>query len=603
MKAVMVMFDSLNRRMLPNYGCTWVHAPNFERLGKRAVTFDNCYVGSMPCMPARRELHTGRYNFLHRNWGPLEPFDDSMPEILSRNGVYTHLVSDHSHYWEDGGATYHTRYHSWEMSRGQEGDNWKGEVREPDIENVMDPVPASMDRMSFKATGKSMRRQNIINRKYIKEESAMPQAVTFANGLEFIQTNHAEDHWFLQIETFDPHEPFFTSERFRQLYPDPDYQGPEVDWPPYAPVRQSDEMIAHVRKRYAALLSMCDHYLGKVLDAFDAYDLWKDTLLIVNTDHGFMLGEHEWWAKSDMPLYNEVANIPLFIWDPRCGVQNARRHALVQTIDLAPTLLDFFHVPIPKDMQGKSLKDAVAADAPVRQTALYGYHSKHVNITDGTHCYMRGPISQENRPVFQYTLMPTHIWNRFSVKELQSAELVPPFDFTKGCKVLKTRSADEGNDCAKFGSKLFDLIKDPGQLHAINDLALEARLLIQMREMMRENDAPPEQYERLGIPQEGAVTPALLKRQREAQKQQEVINGLEDAVLTRSAFYQLRTLLKMIPAPLDKVFLKNLKNAALAAPAHQITGDAVVAGLDALPVTEDQKQLLLHHAKKAGMTH
>ncbi len=94
MKAIMVMYDSLNRRYLPPYGCEWVHAPNLERLAGRAVIFDNCYVASMPCMPARRELHTGRYNFLHRSWGPLEPYDDSMPEILKRSGVYTHLVTD-----------------------------------------------------------------------------------------------------------------------------------------------------------------------------------------------------------------------------------------------------------------------------------------------------------------------------------------------------------------------------------------------------------------------------------------------------------------------------------------------------------------------------
>ena len=122
MKAIMVMFDSLNRHLLPPYGCGWVRAPNFARLAERTLTFDRCYVGSMPCMPARRELHTGRYNFLHRNWGPIEPFDDSTPELLQRHGVHTHLVSDHYHYWEDGGATYHNRYGTWEGVRGQEGD-------------------------------------------------------------------------------------------------------------------------------------------------------------------------------------------------------------------------------------------------------------------------------------------------------------------------------------------------------------------------------------------------------------------------------------------------------------------------------------------------
>ena len=129
----MILFDSLNKRFLPSYGNEWIHAPNFKRLSERTVQFDSCFAGSLPCMPARRELHTGRYNFLHRSWGPLEPFDDSMPEILKNNGIYTHLISDHHLYWADGGATYHNRFSSWEIVRGQEGDPWKGEIKFPEI--------------------------------------------------------------------------------------------------------------------------------------------------------------------------------------------------------------------------------------------------------------------------------------------------------------------------------------------------------------------------------------------------------------------------------------------------------------------------------------
>ena len=82
MRAIMVMYDSLNRAYLPNYGNDLTKLPNFRRLGEQTITFDNSYVGSLPCMPARRELHTGRLNFLHRGWSPIEPFDDSMPELL-----------------------------------------------------------------------------------------------------------------------------------------------------------------------------------------------------------------------------------------------------------------------------------------------------------------------------------------------------------------------------------------------------------------------------------------------------------------------------------------------------------------------------------------
>ena len=95
MKAVMVMFDSLRRDLLEPYGCKWTITPNFTRLAQRCVTFDQSWAGSLPCMPARRELHTGRVNFYHRSWGPVEPYDDSMPQILKQNGIYSHLVSDH----------------------------------------------------------------------------------------------------------------------------------------------------------------------------------------------------------------------------------------------------------------------------------------------------------------------------------------------------------------------------------------------------------------------------------------------------------------------------------------------------------------------------
>lgn len=98
---------------------------------------------------------------------------------------------------------------------------------------------------------------------------------------------------------------------------------------------------------------MCDYYLGQVLDRMDQYDLWKDTMLIVNTDHGFLLTEHNWWGKVREPIYDELAHTPFFLWDPRSGVRNEHRGALCQTIDIAPTLLDFFNVPIPQDMAGQ----------------------------------------------------------------------------------------------------------------------------------------------------------------------------------------------------------------------------------------------------------
>jgi len=489
MKAVIVMFDSLNRHMLPPYGCDWVHAPNFRRLADRTVTFDRAYVGSMPCMPARREIHTGRYNFLHRSWGPLEPFDDSMPEMLKENGVHTHLASDHYHYWEEGGCNYHTHYSTWEVSRGQEGDPWKADL----TDNV--PVPESLNKNKG-AWG----RQDWVNRHYMQDEADTCQAKTFAMGAEFLRTNAAADNWLLHIETFDPHEPYFVPQRYIDLYDDA-YDGPLFDWPAYRPVAETPEQTRHLRIVNAALISMCDNYLGKVLDLMDELDLWKDTLLIVNTDHGFMLSEHDCWGKCWCPMYEEVSHVPLFVWDPRSGVRGRRRGGLVQTIDLAPTLLEYFGVDRTADMQGKPLGPVVASDARLREAGLFGVFGGHVNVTDGRYVYMRAP-TDDDAPLYNYTHMPTHMRNSFSVEEMRTAEMAPPFEFTKGCPVMKIAGGPwraEYPEARRFETMLFDLENDPHQQRSIDDSRIERMMIDHLVRLMKENDAPAEQFQRLGL--------------------------------------------------------------------------------------------------------
>jgi hypothetical protein len=237
--------------------------------------------------------------------------------------------------------------------------------------------------------------------------------------------------------------------------------------------------------------------LGKVLDKRDELDLWKDTMLIVNTDHGFLLGEHGWRAKCIQPFYNEVARTPLFIWDPRGGRANKRCDCLVQLIDIAPTLLVFFHLPIPKDLLGKPLRETLASDVPVREAALFGMHSGYVNCTDGNTfiCERRRfPIVLR----YNYTLMPTHMFSMFSVKELREMELSEPFRFTKGLQTMKVPARIK-SAVHEFGTLLYDLQTDPEQLKPIEDPDIEAAMIRSMVQLMQQNDAPVEQYERLGL--------------------------------------------------------------------------------------------------------
>ncbi len=480
--------------MLPPYGGKAI-APNFQRLAERTATFDTSYVCSMPCMPARRDMHTGRPNFLHRSWGPLEPCDDSLPRLLQEAGVYTHLISDHQHYWEEGATNYHTKYNTWEMIRGQEGDPWAAEVRSPELPDAV-----------FKRTDK-MGVQDFKNRQSMPEPHMQPMSQTFTQARHFLEKNHDADNWFLQIETFDPHEPFFTHRRYKDLYAEHyrNYKGLPFDWPPYRPVEETPEEVEHVRHEYAALVSMCDEKLGDLLDFMDSHAMWDDTMLIVGTDHGFLLGEHDSWAKCWMPFYEEIARTPFFVWDPRSKVRNERRKALVQpAIDLAPTVLNFFgQEPTPR-MTGRDLAATVADDTPVRETAIFGIFGGHVNITDGRHVYMRGnPEGQGNLPLADYTLMPTNMRHAFTMDRFQEPLESRSFDFTQGCHLMRlpSQTVMPGDEKIKVGHEtwLYDLQNDPKQETPIRDEAVEARFCQALNEHLRVLDAPEEQWERLGL--------------------------------------------------------------------------------------------------------
>ena len=498
MKAVFVLLDSLNRNAIETYSKkTNIKTPNFRRFQEKCLTFDKHYVGSLPCIPARRDLHTGRINFLHRSWGPLEPFDESFPEIMKNNGVYSHIITDHHHYFADGGATYHQRYSSWELVRGQAIDRWKGEVQ------------PNMDFLKEKYHKVQHHRKNyMINREYMTKEEEYCTPQVFALAEQFLSKNKDIDNWFLQIECFDPHEPFHAPKRFKELFPT-NYDGPILDWPIYDRVKETREEISELKANYAALVTMVDEYFGKLLDYFDRYDLWKDTALILTTDHGFLLGEHDWWAKNRMPVYNEIAHIPLMIYHPDFkNKAGARINSLTQTIDIMPTFLDFFGLDIPSDVSGNSLLNVLEKDNEIRKALIFGYFGSACNITDGEYTYFRYPEKMSASDLYEYTLMPTRMTSRFSIKELSEMTLSNPFKFSKGLKLLKLKpKVSDKNDPLEVqgmtfedtNSKLFNVHSDPRQELELDEPETVRQLVHEMIDLMTKADAPKEMFKRLNL--------------------------------------------------------------------------------------------------------
>src|SRR5690606_39061049 len=183
---------------------------------------------------------------------------------------------------------------------------------------------------------------------------------------------------------------------------------------------------------------MCDFYLGRFIDYMDKHGLWRDTAVILTTDHGFLLAEHGWWGKNRMPFDNEISHIRLMVHHPDfAGQAGTRRAALTQTMDIMPTLLDCHEVHAPATVRGHSLLPVLERDVSPREAAVFGMFGAGTNITDGRYTYFRYPEDMTRQMLYEYTLMPMHLKSMFHVDELRAAQLVEPFDFTQGVPLLK----------------------------------------------------------------------------------------------------------------------------------------------------------------------
>src|SRR5690606_15340630 len=130
----------------------------------------------------------------------------------------------------------------------------------------------------------------------------------------------------------------------------------------------------------------------------------------------FLLGEHDWWGKNKMPLYEEISHIPLMIRHP--GTAPGRFAGLTQTIDLMPTILDLHGAPIPPEVCGHSLMPALTGGPVARETAIFGMFAGPMSVTDGRFvCYLY-PTDEKGTGLGHYTLAPYHIDRNFSLAEL-----------------------------------------------------------------------------------------------------------------------------------------------------------------------------------------
>jgi arylsulfatase A-like enzyme len=404
---VVVLLDSLNRHLLAAYGNDEFATPTIAGFAAESLRFTRHHVGSLPCMPARHDILVGALDFPWRPWGSIEVWEDAITRSLRAEGVTTMLVSDHPHLFEVGGENYHADFAAWAYERGHESDPWRTAV-DPSWVGTPTLLPSAREPARGHAYDRS--------RTWFRSEEDFPGPRTMSEAARWIREEApSHDRFFLMVDEFDPHEPFDTPTPFASMY-GADWDGPIEIWPPYlvdaVASGQLDERTArHIRANYGSKLTFIDHWFGRLLEALAETGLDRSTGVILCTDHGHYLGEHDLFGKPGVPIYSQMGRIPMLVRWP--GETPRDVDALTTSVDLHATIADVFGASVEHPTHGTSLVPLLDGTADsVRELALFGYWGREVGITDGRRRYLRG--SGE-------TNFPLSMWsNRWSTMPIPS---------------------------------------------------------------------------------------------------------------------------------------------------------------------------------------
>lgn len=491
MNTILIVIDTLRRDHLGCYGNPWIKTPNLDAFAAHSVIFDNAYLASSPCMPARREILTGRYEFPFRGWGPLEPGDKDLPGALQKASKTTALVTDHYHLFEHGSGNYHFHFDGWEFIRGQENDHW---VTDPSIAPRFPAPEKTKCHFRWAQYMRNTAQWRDADGKW-KDERHTFTAQTFEAAGNWLARNqgHREKGFILTIDHFDPHEPFDPPAPYDTMYLKGATPSARVRWPIYGKAdRYTPEELADIRALYAGKVSLVDRWFGSFMRRVKELGLLEDTMILVTTDHGHLFGEHGMIGKpgsghGDATLYQEMAHIPLLVHHPDFKSQaGARRSALVQPVDYAPTALEAMGAPPNADMHGRSLLSLMQSPtAKIREHACFGKFGEGIHITDGTWTLSKWPPGNGNAPLHWYSVEPPRFIAPKGVGAFEREHLRFSIDHVRG----------------PAQDALWNVAEDPRQeRNVLAEHPDQARRLAEgIRTFLKQVGAPEEQAVRVGV--------------------------------------------------------------------------------------------------------
>jgi iduronate 2-sulfatase len=385
------------------YGRDYISSPNLDRIAKAGVTFNRAYCQQAVCSPTRSSLLTGTRPDTTKVYDLVTHFRTALPNVVT---LPQHFKK-HGYFVQGMGKIYHGGFDDapswsvpWESPRGAaygRPENLALNQRQ----FAADPDGDAKAKKKAKGAAKQPTRPG--SRGPASEGADVPDD-TFHDGKvadlavnALRSVSRKSEPFFLAVGFIKPHLPFVAPKKYWDLYdPTKIELAPNKFRPKDAPeyAIQSggelrsyhgipagsipDDLARQLKHGYYAAISYMDAQVGKVLDELDRLGLRENTIIVLWGDHGWKLGEHDAWCKHTN-CENDT-NAPLLLAAPGLKQRGVRSNALVEFVDIYPTLAELAGLPLPSHLEGLSFKPVLDHPNRAWKTAAF---SQYPRSSDG----------------------------------------------------------------------------------------------------------------------------------------------------------------------------------------------------------------------------
>jgi iduronate 2-sulfatase len=385
-----IVSDDLKASVLGCYGDKVCHTPNIDRLASEGVVFERTYCQGVVCGPSRTSFMHSRYR------GGAEM---NLGRHFRENGWYSARVGKIYHMRVPGDIIAGTNGQDVESSWTERFNSQGQEAHTPGHyaclnQNVFTTAPEN--RQSTK-----MPHRMFVTVRYKGDGSDQPDHKSASKAIELLQ-KHQSEKFFLAVGLVRPHYPMVAPQQYFDPYPwqkilmPPTVENDLLDIPKAGlagtqneknPIGQYPDNQKRMWTGYYASVAFMDEQVGRIVNELERLGLRDSTAIVFASDHGYHLGEHGFWQKSN--LHEEVTRVPLIMSVP--GFKPGRSKSMTELADIFPTLSELAGLEIPATVQGKSLVPVLQDHAATVREGSLSLNRGGYSIRTSDWAFMRYP--------------------------------------------------------------------------------------------------------------------------------------------------------------------------------------------------------------------